>query len=190
MIKIDNLIKKYQDKIILDNISYEFKRGSIYFIKGENGSGKSTLIKILTKIIYKTSGNVDNKINISYLPDKYVLPKLINSYNYLANFGADKSKINEYINKYELPNKLIMNLSKGNLQKVGIIEVLLNDYEAYIFDEPLDGLDKNIKEIFLDDLKKLVNKNKLVILISHSDISFKDINYKKLIIEEGKLHEA
>ena len=97
MLKIDNLIKKYQNNIILNNISYDFSGNKIYLIRGDNGSGKSTLIKILTKISFKSSGNVVNDSKISYLPDNFMLPKLTKTKNFLLNFTDNSKLLDEYI---------------------------------------------------------------------------------------------
>jgi len=188
MLKIRNLVKKYRNKVILDDVSYDFKENNLYVIRGENGTGKSTLVKILTKNIFKTKGFVDD-IKISYLPDKYNLPKLISTFNYLYLFTDDKKKVDEYIKKYQIPNKLIMNLSKGNLQKIGIVQILLNDSNCFVFDEPFDGLDDHIKSIFIDDLKRLVLDFKLVILVLHNDLLIEGIKIHNLYIEGGKLYE-
>lgn len=189
MYKIENLIKEYGNKLILNNISYEFKPGYLYMISGENGSGKSTLIKILAKAISKTSGKISDDLDISYLPDKYNLPKLISVSNYLYSYSNDKKIVKYYMDRYLIPDKLILNLSKGNYQKIGIIMLLMNNADIYLLDEPFDGLDIDIKEVLKEDIKKLINNNKIVIIVSHIGIDIKGINMKLLEMVNGCLYE-
>ena len=83
--------------------------------------------------------------------------------------------------KYELPNKNISALSKGNMQKVGIIQMVLSEGDLYLFDEPTDGLDNISVELFVDDLKKLLEKGKTIIISTHKKsvyASLKPIVYK------------
>ena len=189
MLKLEHVYKKYGNKMILNDINYEFKTKYLYMIKGENGSGKSTLIKILAKTIYKTNGKIDADLSFSYLPDKYNLPKLIKVSNYLYSYSNNKELVKYYMYRYLIPDKLIMNLSKGNYQKIGIIMMLMNEMDVYLLDEPFDGLDIDIKEVLKDDIKRLVNNNKIVILVSHINIDIKDINIKRLEMVNGCLYE-
>ena len=82
MLKLDNLSKKYNNQIILNSISLEFKEGNLYILSGINGSGKSTLVKLLSGIIFKSSGSITRDISISYLPDKFTMPKLLSVKSY------------------------------------------------------------------------------------------------------------
>ena len=189
MYKIEKLVKKYGNKLILNNINYEFMPGYLYLISGENGSGKSTLIKILAKAISKSSGKISDDINISYLPDKYNLPKLISTFNYLYSYSNDKELTKYYMNRYLIPDKLILNLSKGNYQKIGIAMMLMNKADMYLLDEPFDGIDIDIKGLLKEDIKELINDNKIVIVVSHISIDIKGINIKYLEMVNGCLYE-
>ena len=83
MLVIKNLVKKYHNNTILNNLSYVFEKGNLYIIRGDNGSGKSTLLKILSKISYKTSGEISGNERIAYLHDKPVFPYLMRVDDYL-----------------------------------------------------------------------------------------------------------
>lgn len=189
MLELEHVYKKYGNKLILNDINYVFKPGYLYMIKGENGSGKSTLIKILAKAISKTKGKIKSDVDICYLPDKYNLPKLMKVSNYLYSYSNNKKLVNHYMKRYLIPDKLILNLSKGNYQKIGIIMILMNDVDVYLLDEPFDGLDIDIKEVVKEDIKNLVNNNKIVILVSHINVDIKDIDIKKLEMVNGSLYE-
>ena len=82
MIKLMNIYKSYNKVNILEDINITFNKG-LYVIYGINGSGKSTLLKIISGIIYKTKGTILNTDNISYLPDKFLMPKLLSVNTYI-----------------------------------------------------------------------------------------------------------
>lgn len=188
MISIANLKKKYKNKIILSNINLDIDKAGIYVINGKNGSGKSTLLKILSGVIYKTTGNMEINGSISYLPDKFIMPRLMKASAYLK-LALDYPNINELMDKYLIPNKKIHELSKGNLQKLGLLQILYKDADIYILDEPLDGLDDSAKKIIKQDIIELVGKGKIIILSLHTKTSFGDIKSKIFEIKEGCINE-
>ena len=189
MISLNNVSKRYMNHIVLDNIDLNINDKGLYIFQGINGSGKSTIIKILSGIIYKTSGRVFNNLNISFLPDKFSMPKLMLVNNYLNLIKKDKRKNDILMTKYQIPNKRICDLSKGNYQKLGILQIL--DYEAdcYILDEPLDGLDEYAKSLFKSEIISLLNNNKIIILSLHDMSDFNDLNPKIYHIKDGKINE-
>lgn len=192
MLVIKNLIKSYKKNIILNNISYIFEEGNLYIIKGENGSGKSTLLKILSKISYKSSGEISGNDNVAYLHDKPVFPYLMKVDDYLKTIiKLNNSKANylDILEEYNIPNKRIFELSKGNKTKLGIVQVLLNEMDIYIFDEPIDGLDDFAKEMFKDKILELLSNNKIVIMSLHEMMLFDNYNYKLLTIKDGRIYE-
>lgn len=187
MLEIKNLTKKYAKNVVIDNLSYKFIEGNIYIIKGENGSGKSTLFKILAGIINKNSGYISSNLRINFLPERYALPELISSKNFLNNIIDNNISI--IMEKYQLKNKLIFSLSKGNIQKIGIIKTLYMDADVYILDECLDGIDKEIKEVVISDLLRIKNDNKIIILSLHENIDLNKLMPKILFLRDGKLYE-
>jgi len=186
LIELINVTKIYKNNKILNDISVTFDR-NLHIIYGNNGSGKSTLLKILSSIIYKTSGSILTTDIISYLPDKFSLPKLLSVDSYInLTIGVEYQYL---VDKYKIPRKLIGNLSKGNLQKVGLLQVLYHKADCYILDEPLDGLDDEAKILFKEDIKRLLKDNKIVIMSLHEKNLFSDVIKKEYSIKDGKLHE-
>ncbi len=186
MIKLMNIYKSYNKVNILEDINITFNKG-LYVIYGINGSGKSTLLKIISGIIYKTKGTILNTDNISYLPDKFLMPKLLSVNTYIKLVLGE-----EYLyllDKYKIPKKLIGNLSKGNLQKLGLIQILYQTSDTYILDEPLDGLDDEAKNIFKEDIINLLKENKTIIMSLHEKVLFDDINHISFFVKDGKCSE-
>lgn len=192
MLQLKNLIKKYGKVTILDNISYVFNSKKLYILKGENGSGKSTLLKIIAKLSYKTSGRIEGNNNVGYLHDKPVFPFLMRVDDYLKTIIKLSNKDVNYLDildEYIIPNKRIIELSKGNKMKLGIAQVLCNDMDIYIFDEPLDGLDEAAKQLFKGKIMNLVYNEKIVILALHELSLFDNVNYTLLTLKDGKIYE-
>lgn len=193
-IKINNLTKIYNQKIVLNNINFVINNNKINFIVGANGCGKSTLIKcILDLITYK--GTIFKSGKISYAPEKIFLPnnlcvdkffeliikiKGINNlsyYNYLLDLFH--LRIHLYKNIYEL--------SLGTKQKIILIQALIEDSDVYIFDEPLNGLDDNSMESFIGEIIKLNGSGKLVIIVSHDYKRFKFDDICKILLDNGEI---
>lgn len=179
LVKLDNVTKYFKDFKALNKINLEFSTGRLYLLVGENGSGKSTIIKLIAKIntLKKNdSGNVIyNTKKIGYLPDKYILPKYINALDFIRLYTKNYN-MGRALDDYFVPNKLIVSMSKGMQQKVGIISVMYSDNDLYLFDEPLDGLDMASKELFREKINEYVNIGKTIIIATHNASFYQMIN--------------
>lgn len=191
MLKIENLVTKYNNNVIINDVTYNFFEGNIYLLTGENGSGKSTILKSIAKLI-SYQGKIETNGVVGFLPDKVVFPPLLGSYEYLYNVARLNNslpKVKELIEILEPNNKIIASLSKGNTQKIGIIQLLSLDADIYLLDEPFDGLDAVAKT----NLKKLLlqkkNENKIVILSIHDKRIFLSKDVKTLEVKGGKIYE-
>lgn len=155
------LIQLFEAKMHYVEVSYNLKieRGKCILISGENGSGKSTLIRLILGFITPDQGRViRKKLKISYLPEQVSLPLFIKVKTYLEGFAnMKKTEINwRLVESFELPiDKSIHELSKGNLQKLGLILTLIGTSDLLIFDEPLTGLDETMKKIFINALEEV-----------------------------------
>ncbi len=160
---------------MLDNFNYKFESSKINFIIGANGTGKSTLISCILEFLSYNGTIIHNIKNISYQPEKVLLPDLIKVYDYLKiinkivlNKGCDKiDYFLKIFNIEDAMNKELITLSKGMRQKVWLIQTLIKEADGYIFDEPLSGLDILTQQIFFEELKKLLEQDKLIIIITH-----------------------
>ena len=189
MIKLTNVQKKYGGNYILDNVTINISKPGIYILHGINGSGKSTIIKLISGIIYKTSGELINDFVISYLPDKFSMPKLMKVKSYLNIVIERKSRVDELIAKYQIPNKRIGDLSKGNFQKLGLLQIFEYDADCYILDEPIDGLDDFAKRLIRDVIKEKIIEKKIVIMSLHNKTFFNDLDPIVYDIKEGRISE-
>jgi len=208
MIEITNLVKKYGDKLAVNNISFTVNEGEIVGFLGPNGAGKTTVMNIITGYLSSTSGTakingfdvLDNPIEakkqIGFLPEQPPLYLDMTVWEYL-NFIYELKKcelnrkkhldeICEVVKISDVKDRLIRNLSKGYKQRVGIAQALVNNPKVLIFDEPTIGLDpKQIIEI--RNLIKDLGKDHTVILSTHILPEVQAVCDRIIIINKGKI---
>lgn len=203
-IEIKNVNKTFKKNNVLTNINLTFETGKIYGISGRNGSGKSVLLKIICGIYNPTTGEVlfDNK---NYCKDNMFVPNLramIETPSFFPDLTGEENlklladiqnkigmkEIEEtlkIVNLYEEKDKKYSEYSLGMKQKLAIAQVLMENPEIMIFDEPMNGIEERSVEKILNHLKK-IKKNKIIILSSHikEDLKIADKIYH---FDEGKL---
>ncbi len=185
-LEIKNLSKKFKDVYVLKDINLTFESGKIYGFTGRNGSGKSVLLKIICGFYTPTSGEVllDNYNYIlnndfpkstrcliekpNFLPDLtgYENLKLLAS---IENKIGDKEIMDtiEKLNLKEEINKKYSKYSLGTKQKLGIAQVLMEDPELIVLDEPLNGIENDTAKEVRKILNEEKKKDKIIIVASH-----------------------
>lgn len=185
-IEICKLSKIIDKNIILNDVNMNLESGNIYGFVGRNGSGKTMLLKMICGFVNPSSGNIlidDESIfqknyfnnNIRALIEK---PKFIDSLSGFDNLKLlvninntiDDNTINYWLDKIGLldeKNKLYGKYSLGMKQKLGIIQVLMEDPPIMIFDEPLNGIDEKSANIVRDILLKEKENGKLILISTH-----------------------
>ncbi len=209
MIEVENLTKRYRDRVAIDALSFTVEQGEILGFLGPNGAGKSTTMKILTGFLPPSSGRakiagfdvfespLEAKRRIGYLPETPPLYPEMSVRGYLAFVarlkGLRGAKVKGEIDRVCLAvglvpeiDRLILNLSKGYRQRVGLAQALLGDPPLLILDEPTEGLDPKQRQEVLAMIKGLGGKH-TVILSTHILPEVKAICEKVLIIHRGKI---
>lgn len=184
LVILDKVTKVYNQQKILKKVSYIFSN-ELYVLSGINGSGKSTLVKLITGIVKATNGRIITNGSVCYLPEKFELPRNMTTYNLLKLY-VNKTKAIELLEEWQIPNKRINSLSKGNFQKVGILFMLVNDASIYIFDEPTDSLDNKIVDTFKNAIKYLIERKKCIIIILHQ-LNIDELNPQKIKLINGEI---
>ncbi|MFR5904522.1 MAG: ABC transporter ATP-binding protein [Bacilli bacterium] len=209
MIKINNLTKKYKDKLAVDNLNLEIKTGELFSLLGTNGAGKTTTIKMLSTLILPTGGTITiNDLDI--IKDREKIKRIINispqeiaiapNLTVLENlyFMAGiyeikkaKEKINELIKLFKLEevlNQKAKTLSGGYQRKLSIAISLINDPKILFLDEPTLGLDViSRRELWhiIENLKGEIT----IILTTHYMEEAEILSDRIGIMNKGKLIE-
>ena len=174
----ENVCKSYKGKPILSNLSLIIPQNCICLLLGLNGVGKTTLLKLTTGLIAENSGKIEfgfqniNKI-IGAIIDTPTFFDGLSGYNnlkyYAISWKCDDNRIGYLMNLVGLnPNdkKPVKKYSLGMKQRLGIARALLNRPQLLILDEPFNGLDPiGIKEI-KNLIVKLVNEDKMTVILS------------------------
>ena len=183
---IKNLIKKYGNKAVIDNLNLNIKEGEFYCLMGPNGSGKTTLSSIIAAIRIQNSGTVEiygkkpskAKELIGYLPqENFSDSNLTGKENliYFARmFGYNRkeslSVVNDLINKIGLTedsDKRVSKYSGGMRKKLELATILFPGKKVLILDEPTTGLDPSARRNFFGLIDLIKDKTTTIILISH-----------------------
>lgn len=210
MLKVTNLSKVYEEKTVVDNITFEAVDNRIYGFLGPNGAGKSTTMNMITGYISPTKGEITvdeysmlknpiaAKKNIGYLPEFPPLYPDMTVYEYLdfacgiKGFKKKKDRAEEIerimalTDIVDVEDYLLKALSKGYKQRVGLAMALIGNPKNIILDEPSSGLDpKQIVDI--RNLIKKLGKDHTVIVSTHILSEAEALCDEIIIISDGKL---
>ena len=210
MILVENLVKRYFEKVVLDGISFKVEDGEIYGFLGPNGSGKSTTLKILAGVLKPTLGRVEiegidvvsNPIEvkkiIGYVPETPTLYESLTPaelFSFIGGIrGIDervlKERVNRFVEAFEIEkymNQFIGTLSFGTKQKISLIASFLHDPKVIIMDESMNGLDPKSARILRELLLRFRDEGKSIIFSTHVLPLAEMICDRIGLIYEGKL---
>ncbi len=206
ILELKDVKKAYGNFDALKGIDLSLKSGEILGFIGPNGAGKTTTIRIILGLI-KGSGackvfgldcwndSVEIHKNLAYVPgDINLWPNLTGGEVidfFLKLQGKENISLkNELIEKFNLDtNKKCKTYSKGNRQKVALISAIASDVDLYIFDEPTSGLDPLMENLFQEEVKRLKESGKTILLSSHILSEVEKLCDTINIIKDGKIIE-
>lgn len=190
IIRVDNISKKYKAKSVLEDISFDVKRGEFLSLLGPSGCGKTTILRMLIGIEQPTSGHIykdGNDItytkpkdrNIGIVFQNYSLFPNMDVYHNISYALQSKGLGKDVIDKkvrgiietvgleehiYKKPKQL----SGGQQQRVAIARTLVLNPDIILFDEPMSALDAEIKVVLRSQLKEIQKKLKItMIYVTH-----------------------
>jgi ABC-2 type transport system ATP-binding protein len=210
MIYIENLSKRYGEKIVLDNLSMRIKKGVIFGLLGPNGAGKTTLVSILNGLSDFQKGEVtifglslrDHIRTIrqhsSLIPQKLAFYENLTVMENLHFFtGIQKIKGNKSRDAIDyavqtgrlkpILNQKSYTLSGGEKRRLNLAIGLLNNPDILFFDEPTVGIDPEARNEILETIHSFKEQNKTVIYTSHYMQEIEKICDEVAIINHGKI---
>lgn len=209
-IEIKNVTKRFDDKLVLDNISFEVEKGEIFGLIGPNGAGKSTLINIMTGILKSNEGEVliggynlkkdplKVKQLIGIVPQELAIMENVSAYDNLEFFGSLyglsgkllRERINEALEITGLSDKKkekIKKFSGGMKRRLNIAAAIMHHPEVLIMDEPTVGIDPQSRNHIFEFTKNICSeRNTTVIYTSHYMEEVEDLCKDIFIIDLGR----
>lgn len=185
MLKITSLSFDYEDKQVLNDVSFTTPSGTILHLRGDNGAGKTTLLRLLAGLLQPTFGDIywhDQSIyqnlsafqaNICYVGHKTgVSQQLTVKENCLLDlhWKNNTNQLNDILLQFKLDNladNLCCQLSAGQRRRVALLRLFITSAPLWLLDEPLTALDSTSVFILSDCFKKHLLKGGLIILTSH-----------------------
>ncbi|AJT43042.1 hypothetical protein UM93_10490 [Psychromicrobium lacuslunae] len=199
------ITKKYGITLALKGVSFSMPRGSVFGVIGPNGAGKTTTMRTLLDIIRPTSGHAsvlgvdprkagpELRRRIGFLPGELILDgrstgrKLLQHYADISG-PVTKGRIEELAERLGLDlSRPVRKLSKGNKQKLGIVQAFMHKPDLLVLDEPTSGLDPLMQQVFLDLVAEARAAGQSVFLSSHVISEIQQAADEVAILRDGKI---
>ena len=197
MIEGINLMKKFGDKLLFDNLSFTIETGEFVCFSGESGKGKTTLLNMIGQIEPPTSGQIryDGKAvrtsrdRLAFLATKvgFIFQNfaLVEGKTVSQNLEFVKKKnrqnisVEESLERVGLSDKLhakVYTLSGGEQQRVALARLYIKKADIILADEPTGSLDRHNADLVMSILKDLNSQGKTIVLVTHDDAIKKRCN--------------
>lgn len=207
LIRLDHVSVSREDRLILDDVCLDIKRGDFVAITGPNGGGKTTLLRLMLRLMKPDCGSVDyaeglgNKERIGYLPQKNMIdshfPICVNEVigQGLLGRNIDKSqalnRVRDILNLIGMTDhcdRTIGKLSGGQLQRTLLGRAIISDPTLLLLDEPLSYIDKQFESRFYDIIAEIRQRSSIV-LVSHEMTHIAEMANRHFIVDHA-LHEC
>jgi ABC-type uncharacterized transport system, ATPase component len=210
-----DVVKQYANHLALNKVSIQVPKGTVFGLLGPNGAGKTTLIRIITRITAPDSGEVliegkpsksEDVFRIGYMPEErglYKKMKVGEQAMYLAKLrGMSKRDAHRelmiWFKRFDVMgwyNRKVEELSKGMQQKVQFISTVIHNPDLLIFDEPFSGFDPVNTDIVKNEILRLKDDGKTIILSTHNMESVEELCdnialiHKSQVVLQGKVFD-
>jgi ABC-2 type transport system ATP-binding protein len=202
VIRTEGLAKDYGSRRALAGLDLEVRRGEVFGFLGPNGAGKTTAIRILLDLLRPTIGRAEVlgvaptaggpalRARIGYLPGELAMQGRQTAGGVLRHAaalrGGGRDRIGPLAERFSLDlDRPIRGLSKGNKQKVGVVQAFMHQPELLILDEPTSGLDPLLQREFHDLVAEARDAGATVFMSSHVLSEIEDIAERVAIIRDG-----
>lgn len=204
-IEVTDITKRFGTNLALNGVSFPVVRGSVFGVIGPNGAGKTTLMRTLLDIIRASSGRatvlgIDSRNagpelrrRIGYLPGDLILEGRVSGGRLLQNYAdisgpVRQGRIEELADRLKLDlNRPVRKLSRGNKQKLGVIQAFMHEPELLVLDEPTSGLDPLMQQEFLSLVREASEAGQTVFLSSHVISEIQQAADEVAILRDGRI---
>ena len=216
MIAFDHVGKRYRsftgrEVRALDDLTLELRPGEVFGLAGPNGAGKTTLIALLLGFLGPSEGTVRiagleprrfiEKHGVGYLSELVNIPpawrtdEALRRYALLAGVDASRlrARVDEALDQLGLNEhrgKRVKQLSKGNLQRLGLAQALLCEEQVVVLDEPTHGLDPVWTQRFRDVVTALRREDRVILIASHNLDELARLADRVGILDDGRLQRV
>lgn len=205
VISTRSLTKKFGRLEVLHGVDLAVEKGSVFGVIGPNGAGKTTTMRCLLDIIRPTSGEVrvlgqdpreggpELRRRIGYLPGELFLEGRVTGRKLLAHYQAisgpvARGRIDGLAERLGLDlDRHTRKLSKGNKQKLGLVQAFMHDPELLVLDEPTSGLDPLVQQEFHAMMREAQHKGQTIFLSSHVLSEVQQTADTVAILREGRI---
>jgi ABC-2 type transport system ATP-binding protein len=204
-VEVCGIGKMFGSHTALRDVTFGIDTGTVFGVIGPNGAGKTTLMRTLLDIIRPTAGHArvlgtdtrnagpELRRRIGYLPGELVLQSRITGRRLLAYY-ADVSgpirpgRIEELAARLNLDlDRPVRALSKGNRQKLGLVQAFMHEPDLLVLDEPTSGLDPLMQQEFLHLVREARNRGQTVFLSSHVISEIQQAADEVAILRDGRV---
>ena len=205
-VELNSICKSYNDKVVVNNVSFTVEQGEIFGLIGPNGAGKTTTIRMMMDIVKPESGEINilgkslngnTKNRIGYLPEERGLYRKMavrQSLVYLASLKGmgirlARSRAEELLQRVDmLPHgkKKIEELSRGMGQIIQFLATIIHDPQLLILDEPFAGLDPVNTQLLKEIILELRSQGRAIILSTHMMNEVEALCDRILMINKGR----
>jgi ABC-2 type transport system ATP-binding protein len=203
VVEAEGLTKYYGRRRGLEDLTLDIRPGEIFGYLGPNGAGKTTTIRLLLDVIRPTRGRVrvfgadprraDVRSRIGYLPGDLVMEGRERARDYLEFLGRMRGgvppgRITALAERLDADLSVqIRRLSKGNRQKIGLIQAFMHEPELLVLDEPTGGLDPLVQQEFLAMVREVRRSGRTVLMSSHVLAEVEHVSDRVGIVRGGRL---
>lgn len=202
ILQVKNISKSFDNKKIIDNVSFDIESGKIVGLLGKNGCGKTTIIKMINDLLTIDDGEIlidgqkigpQTKEIIAYLPERtYLEPDhtIAQIFTMFEEFykSFDRQKAEKLLKDFEFDiNSKLSKMSKGMKEKVQLILVMSRKAKLYILDEPLSGIDPATRDYILKTILSNFEHGASMIITTHLVSDVEKILDEVIFIDKGKI---
>ena len=210
ILKTKDLTKKYGDKVVVDNLNIEIKKGEIFGLLGPNGAGKSTTMNMICEVIKPTLGTIEfmggdirknrKKLlsKLDYIPQELAIHGNLKAWEnvelFTSLYGIKGEKLKnivdeslDYVGLLDKRNEYAKNFSGGMKRRLNIACAIGHEPDLLTFDEPTVGIDPQSRNFILEKIKESNKKGATVIYTSHYMEEVEAICTRIAIMDNGNI---